>query len=267
MSGTDPFGEFKQKQREMWASFTPTALFTTPVAAQLVKFAEIKPGERVLDVATGTGVVAITAARHGAKVTGLDLTPPLLEQARQNAKIAGVDVEWQEGDAEALPYPNGSFDVVTSEFGHMFAPRPDVATAEMRRVLKPGGRVAFATWPPEHVVGRIFAFVGRNSPPPPPGAVPPPLWGIPSVIEERLAAGFHAPFFTRGTMTFPALSLGHYRLFMENSVGPIQKLVESLAGDSRKLAAVRSEFDSLIAPYYVDNLVIQDYLFTRAQAR
>lgn len=267
MSGTDPFDEFKQKQREMWASFTPTALFTTPVAAQLVKFAEIKPGEKVLDVATGTGVVAITAARSGAKVTGLDLTPPLLEQARQNAGIAGVDVEWQEGDAEALPYPDGSFDVVTSEFGHMFAPRPDVAISEMRRVLKRGGRVVFATWPPEHVIGRIFAFVGRNSPPPPPGAVPPPLWGIPTVIEERLAPGFHAPFFARGTMTFPALSLGHYRLFMETSVGPIQKLVESLAADPRKLAAIRAEFDSLIAPYYVDNLVIQDYLFTRAQAR
>ncbi|NOT25816.1 MAG: class I SAM-dependent methyltransferase [Acidobacteria bacterium] len=267
MSDTDPFAGFKDKQREMWASFTPTALFTTPVAAQLVKFSGIAHGEKVLDVATGTGVVAITAARTGAKVTGLDLTPPLLEQARQNAGIAGVDVEWKEGDAEALPYPDASFDVVTSQFGHMFAPRPDVAIAEMRRVLKPGGRVAFATWPPEHVVGRFFSFVGRNSPPPPPGAVPPPLWGTPAIITERLAAGFDAPFFVRGTMSIPALSLAHYRLFMETSVGPIQKLVESLAGDPQKLAAIRAEFDSLIAPYYVDNLVLQDYLFTRARVR
>jgi SAM-dependent methyltransferase len=267
MSETDPFAGFKQKQREMWASFTPTALFTTPVAAQLVKFAAINPGEKVLDVATGTGVVAITAARAGAKVTGLDLTPPLLEEAKRNAQIAAVDVEWKEGDAEALPYPDASFDVVTSQFGHMFAPRPELAISEMRRVLKPGGRVAFATWPPEHVVGRIFGFVARNSPPPPPGAVPPPLWGNPAVITERLAAGFDAPFFARGTMTIPTLSLGHYRLFMETSVGPIQKLVENLAGEPQKLAAVRAEFDALIAPYYIDNVVLQDYLFTRAQVR
>jgi SAM-dependent methyltransferase len=212
-------------------------------------------------------VVAITAARTGAKVTGLDLTPPLLEEAKRNAQIAGVDVEWKEGDAEALPYPDASFDVVTSQFGHMFAPRPELAISEMRRVLKPGGRVAFATWPPEHVVGRIFAFVGRNSPPPPPGAVPPPLWGNPAVITERLAAGFDAPFFARGTMMIPTLSLGHYRLFMETSVGPIQKLVENLAGEPHTLAAVRAEFDALIAPYYIDNIVLQDYLFTRARVR
>ena len=167
MTQTDPFSDFKQRHKEMWASFTPTAIFTTPVAAHLVKFAGIASGETVLDVATGTGVVAITAARTGARVTGLDLTPPLLDQARQNARIARVEeVVWTEGDAEALPYPDASFDVVVSQFGHMFAPRPEVAVPEMRRVLKPGGRVAFATWPPEHLVGRMFAFVGRNSPPP-----------------------------------------------------------------------------------------------------
>jgi len=268
MTQTDPFSDFKQRHKEMWASFTPTAIFTTPVAAHLVKFAGIVSGETVLDVATGTGVVAITAARTGARVTGLDLTPPLLDQARQNARIARVEeVVWTEGDAEALPYPDASFDVVVSQFGHMFAPRPEAAVSEMRRVLKPGGRVAFATWPPEHIIGRMFAFVGRNSPPPPPGAAPPPQWGNPVVITERLAAGFEAPFFGRGTMTVPALSLEHYRLFMETSVGPIQKLVEGLAGDPQKLAAIRAEFDDLMAPYFTDNLMRQDYLLTRAKAR
>lgn len=267
MTQSDSFADFKKRQREMWASFTPTAMFTTPVAGHLVKFAGITSGEHVLDVGTGTGVVAITAARAGARVTGLDLTPALLEQARENARIAQQDLVWTEGDAEQLPYPDASFDVVLSQFGHMFAPRPDVAVAEMRRVLKPGGRVAFATWPPEHLVGRIFAFVGRHSPPPPPGSAPSPQWGNPAVITERLAAGFEAPFFERGTMRWPALSPEHYRLFMETSVGPIQRLVEGLTGDPRKLAAVRAECDALMRPYYSDNMVHQDYILTRANAR
>jgi SAM-dependent methyltransferase len=268
MSQPDPYADLKQRQRAMWASFAPTAMFTTPVAGHLVAFAGIAAGERVLDLATGTGVVAVTAARAGARVAGLDLTPELLEEARENARIAGVaGIEWTQGDAEDLAYPDGSFDVVLSQFGHMFAPRPEVALSEMRRVLKPGGRLAFATWPPEHFVGRLFAFIGRNSPPLPEGAAPPPLWGNPAVITERLAARFEPPFFARGVMNVPALSLGHFRLFMERSVGPIQKVVESLAGDPVKLSSFRAEFDALARPYYADNLVRQDYLLTRTAAR
>lgn len=268
MSQPDPFAEFKQRQREMWASFTPTATFTTPVAATLVAFAGVAAGERVLDVGTGTGVVAITAARAGADVSALDLTPALLTQARENARIAGLPgITWTEGDAERLPYPDASFDVVLSQFGHMFAPRPEVAVAEMRRVLKPGGRVTFATWPPEHFVGRMFALIGRHAPPPPPGAAAPPQWGNPALVTERLAPHFDAPFFGRGTMWFPALSVEHYRLFMETSVGPMQKLVEGLAAAPEHLAAIRAEFDALVRPYYADNMVRQDYLLTRALAR
>jgi len=125
MNQPDPFADLKKRQREMWASFAPTAVFTTPVAGQLVTFAGIAPGENVLDVGTGTGVVAITAARAGAWVTGLDLTPALLDQARENARIAQMpQIVWTEGDAENLPYPDASFDVVVSQFGHIFAPRP-----------------------------------------------------------------------------------------------------------------------------------------------
>jgi SAM-dependent methyltransferase len=220
-----------------------------------------------LDVGTGTGVVAITAARAGAQVCALDLTPELLVEAYENARIARLGtIVWAEGDAEHLPYGDATFDVVLSQFGHMFAPRPDVVVAEMRRVLKPGGRVAFATWPPEHLVGRLFGFVGRHSPPPPPGAAPPPQWGSPATIGERLANAFGPPFFERGTMIFPALSIEHYRMFMERSVGPMQKLVEGLASDPEKLAAARAEFDALATPYFASNVVRQDYLLTRASA-
>jgi SAM-dependent methyltransferase len=262
----DPFVDFKNRQREMWGSFAPAALFTTPVAGQLVKFAGIRSGENVLDVATGTGVVAITAARSGAQVSGLDLTPALLEQAIEDSRIARMEnIAWTEGDVESLPYPDASFDVVLSQFGHIFAPRPEVAVSEIRRVLKTGGRFAFAAWPPEHFVGRLFSFIGQHSPTPPVGE-PPLLWGNPTVITERLAGRFESLFFARGLMTLPALSMQHYRLLMERSVGPLQKLVESLAAYPEKLSTIRAEFEDLAQPYYRDNQIHQDYLMTLAKA-
>src|SRR5580693_4550301 len=188
-AATDPFAQYKAAQREAWASFLPVEVITTIPAAKLVKFAQVAAGQRVLDVACGTGVVAVTAARRGATVSGLDLSPVLLERARYNADLAGVTVDFAEGDAEALAYPDASFDVVLSQFGHIFAPRPEVALSEMLRVLKPGGRLAFASWPPEHFIGRLFAMVAAYTPPGAPGApvpAPPHAWGDPNVIAARL---------------------------------------------------------------------------------
>ena len=162
MPSNDPFAAIKEKQRESWSFFAPVEVFTAPPAAHLVRFARIHAGQRVLDVATGTGVVALTAARAGADVTAIDLTPALLERARENAALAELSVAWHEGDAEMLPFADASFDAVVSQFGHMFAPRADVALAELLRVLKPGGTLAFNTWPPEHFVGRFFALTAQR---------------------------------------------------------------------------------------------------------
>src|SRR5258705_13849608 len=123
----DPLARFKEAQREGWAHFAPLEAITTPAAAELVRRASPRAGQRVLDVGCGTGVVAVTAARLGARVTGLDLTPELLERARENARIASVEIEFREGDVEALSFEDAKFDVVLSQFGHMFAPRPEIA--------------------------------------------------------------------------------------------------------------------------------------------
>ena len=121
----DPFASLKASEREHWASFAGAAIFSTVPAAKLVRFAQVSPGQRVLDVACGTGVVAVTAARRGAKVSGLDLSSDLLQRARENAVTAGVEVDFLEGDTGALPYPDATFNIVLSQFGHIFAPRPD----------------------------------------------------------------------------------------------------------------------------------------------
>jgi len=260
----DPFKEFKQRQREGWKYFAPLEAGTTPVAAHLVRFAGAKPGQAVLDVGTGTGVVAITARRLGARVSGLDLTPELLERARENAAIAEVnDIDWQEGDVENLPYGDASFDVVLSQFGHMFAPRPEVATKEMLRVLKPGGRIAFATWPPDFFVGRMFALVSKYLPPPP-GASPPGQWGDAATIRERLGDQVRDIVSIAGTMLIPVLSPQHYRVVIEKTAGPVITLVDKLAEDPGKLTSFRQEMISLAEQYHFDNAVKQDYLLSRA---
>ena len=262
----DPITQFKEMQKQGWARFAPLQANTISTAARLVKFASIHSGQRVLDVGCGTGVVAITAARLGAKVTGIDLTPELVSHARENANIANVVVEWQEGDVESLPFVDSSFDVVVSQFAHMFGPRPEIAIREMLRVLKPGGRIAFATWPPELLVGRSFSLVSRYASPPPPGVAPPALWGDPNVVRERLGNAVKQLTFDRGRMDVPALSVQHLRNMVEQTAGPVVKLVEFLnATDPGKLDAFRSEYDSLISEYFEENIVRQDYLLTKGR--
>lgn len=262
----DPFAPFKAAQREGWALFSPLAAFTPWPAAQLVEYAGVRAGQEVLDVACGTGVVAVTAARKGARTRGLDLSPVLLEDARRNAATIGASIEFLEGDVEALPYADATFDVVLSQFGHMFAPQPDVATREMLRVLKPGGRLAFSTWPPELLIGRVFAIVSQYLSPPP-GVAPPPAWGDPNVVRERLGDAVTALEFDRGEFSMPALSPQHYRAKMELTAAPVVKVVATLAGQPERLAQFRAELDALVAKWFSSNCVRQSFLMTRALKR
>lgn len=261
----DPFESFKAAQKQGWAHFAPLEAITTPTAARLVKRAGIRSGQHVLDVACGTGVVSVTAAQLGASVTGLDLTPELLERARENSRIGGLEIEWIEGDVEKLPFPDAAFDAVLSQYGHIFAPRPDVAIAEMLRVLKPGGTIAFSTWPPELFIGRMFALTASYMPPPPPGVSPPPQWGDPNIVRQRLGAAVKDILFDRATMNVAALSPRHHRAVTEKTAGPMVRLVEALSvSDPARLEQFRREYDAIANEYFEDNLLRQDYLITRA---
>jgi SAM-dependent methyltransferase len=170
----------------MWASGDYASMVESwllPLGPRLVEAAGIGPGMRVLDVAAGTGNASLPAAERGAQVTASDLTPELLEAGRPRADAAGLELEWVEADAENLPFEDGSFDVVMSAIGAMFAPHHQQTADELVRVCRPGGTIALLHWTPDGMLGALFATMRPFAPPPPPGAQPPPLWGS----EEHLA--------------------------------------------------------------------------------
>jgi len=263
----DPIEKMKAAAREGWSTFAPFESATGTAAPSLVRYAGIASGQRVLDVGCGTGVVALTAARTGATVTGFDLTPALLERAGENAALAGVTIEFREGDVEDMPFGDGEFDCVVSQFGHMFGPRPDITIAQMLRVLKPGGAIAFSTWPPDLYTGRMFRLIGAYAPPPPEGTSPPAAWGDPDVVRERLGDAVSDLSFNVGTMWLPALSPAHVREFTEANAGPVSRLIEMLVDDQKTLVRFRGELQALAAEYFDDNRLRQDFLMTRARKR
>lgn len=182
--------QLKQRMRAVWMSgdFGKIAEYSAKGAEAFVARLAIPLGARVLDVACGTGNLAIPAARAGARVTGVDIATNLIDQARQRAAAEHLDAAFEEGDAEQLLYPDGSFDVVMSMFGAMFAPRPDVTAAELLRVCRSGGRIAMANWTPEGFVGELFTISSKHVPPPP-GVAPPVRWGDEATARERFSAG------------------------------------------------------------------------------
>jgi len=181
----DELTDFKQATRSMWAAgdYARFAPLVAEVGERLVQRVGIRPGDAVLDVACGTGNVAIPAARAGGRVTGVDLTPEHFPAARARASAAGVAVDWVEGDAEALPFEDDSFDVVLSSFGCMFAPRHAVAAAELARVLRPGGRLGVSAFTEGGAGGDFFRTLGAHLPAPPPFAENPLGWGDPAHVR------------------------------------------------------------------------------------
>lgn len=203
---------------------------------------DIRPGTRLLDVACGAGQLAIPAARKGIQVTGLDLAANLVEQARARAVQEGLIVQVDEGDAENLPYPDASFDVVMSLIGSMFAPRPEIVASEMIRVCRPGGRIVMGNWTPEGHVGQMFKVIARHLPPPP---VPSPLlWGDEATCRRRLGTGVNDLLITRFMYPFeyPFPPAQVVEVFVEY-YGPTNRAYASLNNDGRK--ALRNDLTAL----------------------
>ena len=192
MDSTAPAIEpIKAAMRAAWMAgdFGVVAKTIAGGAEAFVARLDIPAGAKVLDVACGTGNLAIPLARQGCIVTGVDIASNLLVQARERAAAEGLTAEFEEGDAEALPYYPESFDAVVTMFGAMFAPRPEVVASELARVLKPGGLLGMANWNPGSFTGQMFKTSSKHAPPPP-GVPPPVLWGDEATVQQRLAPYF-----------------------------------------------------------------------------
>jgi len=189
MSAHD-IASIKAGQKATWESgdFGEVAKFNVPAAEEFMARLPLKSGMRVLDGACGSGNLAIIAARRGCVTSGVDIAANLIAQACARAAAEGLDIAFTEGDAEALPYADNSFDAVVSMYGAMFTPRPDIIAAELFRVTKPGGFVALANWTSEGFVGKMFAVFKAHLPPPPPGLASPMLWGRAATVTARLSA-------------------------------------------------------------------------------
>ena len=231
-----PVADLKRTHRAIWASGDYPAVAEvideTP-PRELLSRVVIAPGQDVLDVATGTGNIALRAAAAGAQVTGLDLTPELFATARRREWQYGVTVNWVAGDAEELPFPDESYDHVLSAFGVQFAPRHAVVARELARVCRPGGTIGLVNWTPEGQVGEVLRTIGRYMPKPPEFASPPPLWGSEQHVRDLFADTSVELEFARGLNPWIFDSPEHYVVFMETNYGPMLKARERLTAEGR----------------------------------
>lgn len=245
-TGLSPeFDILKSKLRSTWIAgdFGKIAKSIEAGAEEFIARLNLSKGERVLDVACGTGNLSIPAARLGALVTGVDIAPNLLEQARIRAAAENLECKFDEGDAEQLPYADSSFDCVVTMFGAMFAPRPEITAKELVRVCRPGGRIAMANWTGGAFTGQMFKTSAKHVPPPP--NIPSPiLWGDEDTVRLRMQDGFAEFTLTRRSITFhypfpPADVVEHFRQFF----GPTQFAFAAL--DTNGQAALRSDLEQL----------------------
>jgi SAM-dependent methyltransferase len=264
----------KAKHRAMWASgdYPSVAADIIPdLGAVLVEACGVGPGHRVLDVAAGSGNAAIPAAEAGASVVACDLTPELFDAGRALAARHGVDVEWREGDAEALPFADGEFDVVLSCVGVMFAPHHQAAADELARVCRPGGTIGLLSWTPEGFVGQMLATMKPYAPPPPPGAQPPPLWGNEDHLLTLLGEQVTDVSVRRQSVTVEHFADPEtFRDYFKSHYGPTISAYRAIADDPDLVAALDRDLAELAQRHDrgTENTVMDwEYLLFTARTR
>lgn len=241
---TSDMQALKARLKATWESgdYGVFARYMEPGALVFLRGLNLQPGERFLDVACGAGQLVIPAARAGVDATGVDIAANLIGQARQRAHAEGLPARFDEGDAEDLPYPDASFDVLSSLFGAIFAPRPERVAAELLRVCRPGGRIVLGNWTPESFIGGMFRVTGRHVPPSP--LMPSPmLWGDEAVVRERLGPGVRELHFERTAYPF-AYPFGPAEVveFFRASYGPTNRAFAAL--DENGQAALRADLEA-----------------------
>ena len=238
----------KTRQQGAWSSGNYAVVGTTLqiVGEELCEALDVRAGQRVLDVAAGNGNVALAAARRWCDVVATDYVPALLERARKRAEAEGLDMEFREADAEALPFPAGSFDLVVSTFGVMFTPDQDRSAAELVRVCRHGGKIGLANWTPEGFIGQLFKTIGKHVPPPP-GARPPALWGTQARIAELFGPHAASIQSTQRNFVFRYRSPAHWLEVFRTYYGPLLKTFAALAPPAQ--AALERDVMSLIGQF------------------
>jgi len=233
-SAAPDFAAIKQRQQATWASGDFAVIGTTLqiVGESLAEAADVRAGERVLDVAAGNGNATLAAARRFAEVTSTDYVPALLDKGRQRAEAEGLAVRFQEADAEALPFADASFDVVLSTFGVMFTPEHGRAARELLRVVRPGGRIGLANWTPDGFIGQLFKVVGAHVPPPA-GVKSPALWGTESHIVELFGPKAAQIRCERRHFSFRYRSAAHWVQVFRDFYGPTHKAFAALDDAAR----------------------------------
>jgi ubiquinone/menaquinone biosynthesis C-methylase UbiE len=226
---TPDLAAIKERQRQAWASgdyaiFGATLLIMSELLCEAV---DLRPGQMVLDVATGSGNTALAAARRFGEVTGIDYVPALLERGRERATAERLEVVFREGDAEDIPFPDASFDVVLSTIGVMFAPDQRKAAGELLRVCKPGGKIGLTSWTPDSFAGKMPDVFGRYVPPPP-GLEPPTLWGTEEQVRELFDGGVERLRTARRSFVFRYRSVQHYLQMLQSYLGPTREAFRRL---------------------------------------
>jgi SAM-dependent methyltransferase len=261
--------EVKQKHRAMWALGDYPSVahdIVAPLGEVLVEACLVTAGDRVLDIAAGTGTVAIPAAEAGASVTASDLTPELLAVGERTALAAGLDVTWEEGDAEALPYADGAFDVTASCVGVMFAPFHRAAADELVRVTRRGGRIGLVSWTPEGFIGQMFAVMRPYAPPPPPGAEPPPLWGSERHVRGLLGDRVEQVETVRDHLVVDHFVDGaEFRDYFKARYGPTIAVYRTIADDPQRVAELDAALADLGDRHVAGGVMRWEYLLLTAR--